>query len=45
MAQTGVNTDNWWLIYKSFFLVRGAGKLGISEEWQIQQLMALLRQQ
>jgi hypothetical protein len=30
-----VATDNWWLIYKWFFLVGKVGKLDISKEWQI----------
>jgi hypothetical protein len=43
MTQTSADTDNCLPIYKSFFLVGRVGKLGISKEWQIQQLIVLLR--
>jgi hypothetical protein len=29
MDQSGAGTDNWWLIYKWFFLLDEVGKLGI----------------
>jgi hypothetical protein len=36
-TQIGVDTNNWWPIYKWFFLFGGVGKLYIFEECQIQR--------